>query len=501
MKSSLLDKEVLCAYDIRAIQKYIFQSNNNRDIIGASYILSTILYEAISYAMGQTLNSSEYSIYSVDIKGPDIDYVPYFDDRNVKAQVIEIGAGNAFVLYRTGRLCQTITRLIQRYFLEHTYSLQLASAVTLKTDVMSEDWDHLYEELDRIKNSAPFSAPFGALPIVRKEKISALPVTGFDKFTGDELSTESIIRHSHLDTAVDPSDDMNIEKQAFIHIDGNSMGLIIAKIVSSRPDYLSEIKIKRRVAEYIQRKIDDALSVTEKYLQDRMTHDELSFQKNYRRLHVGGDDVNIFCYADYAMDFVEIFVREISRTPLWDDERTGVIYLTVCAGIGYTTGIKDFGLGLRLAEQCCASAKKEAKKPENLINGAPGNWIDFQISDSRYINDVDAERETSYKVSRSRNLCLRPYCLDDARKDTPTYYGNLQEYMRMFPEVVKSDAIRREFRDMYLLSPETVDGLLLKYWDIFAGSLDVLGKPYVSVPGREGLYAAWYDALELITRG
>lgn len=206
------------------------------------------------------------------------------------------------------------TRLIQRYFLEHIYLLQLASAVTLKTDAMSQDWAKLYEELDRIKNSALFSAPFGALPIVRKEKISALHVTGFDKFTGDELSTESIFKRAYPDAAEALSYNLNIEKQAFIHIDGNSMRITLAKIVSSRPDYPSESKIQRRISECIQRKINEALSAAEKHLQDRMTHDGVPLSGNYLRIS-GGDDVNVFCHADYALDFVEAFVREISRTP------------------------------------------------------------------------------------------------------------------------------------------------------------------------------------------
>ena len=496
MKSNLLDKEVLCVYDIRAIQKYLFQSNNNRDIIGSSYIILTILDDAISYALKQILHSNEYSL---DFN-TNPDDVPYFYDDNIKAQVIEICAGNAFVLYRTGKICQAVTRLIKRYFLEHTYSLQVASAVTEKTENMRDDWDKLYEELDRIKNSAPHSAPFGAVPIARKENNSALPVAALDKLTGEALSTESLLRRDIIENRADISCNVNIKKQAFIHVDGNSMGLTIAKILSSRPDYLSEISIKRSIGEHIQRKITQALSKTEKYLQDKMSHNWLNFSENFCVLHAGGDDVNVVCHADYALDFVESFVQEISRTPLWDDERTGVIYLTVCAGIGYTTGIKDFGLGLRLAEQCCASAKKEAKKPENLINGMPGNWVDFQISSDKYINDVDAERESSYKVSRARNLCLRPYCFDEARKDTPTYYGNFREYMRVFSEVIKSDAIRTEFRDAYLLNPEIVNILLLKYRDILRESLDLLGRPYLSVSGREDLCAAWYDALELITR-
>ena len=497
MKSNLLDKEVLCIYDIRGIQKYIFESNNNRDIIGSNYILGRILQDSISHAMQQILNHNEYCINYES----NLDDVPYFYDDNIKTQIIEIGPGKASMLYRTGRICQAATRIIKRYFLENTYSLQIASAAVEKTDKMSHDFDKLNDELDRVKNSSPYSIPFGALPIARKEKISALPVTGFDEITGEEISRKSLFRRDYSKSKSDSRNNINIEKQAFIYIDGNSMEITIAKFLSLSHDYISQIKIIRHMNEHIQHKIMGALSNTEKFLDNKMSHNGQNFIENYCRLNIGGDDVNVICHADYAMDFVEIFVNEISRSPLWNDEKTGEIYFTVCAGIGYTTGIKDFGLGLRLAEQCCGNAKKEAKKTANLINGRPGNWLDFQISNDKYIDDVDAERESSYKISRSKNLCLRPYCLDESRKDMPDYYGNLKEYIRVFSENIRSDSIRKEFRDAYLLNPEMINILLLKYRDLFGENLDILGRPYISVQGREGLFAAWYDALELITRG
>ena len=42
MKKELLDKEVICIYDTRAIQKFIFSNNNNIDIIGAGNIVSDV---------------------------------------------------------------------------------------------------------------------------------------------------------------------------------------------------------------------------------------------------------------------------------------------------------------------------------------------------------------------------------------------------------------------------------------------------------------------------
>ena len=87
MNEDLMNKEVLCIFDTRQIQRYIFRSNSYYDILGASDLVNDILIEAIEYALKNIdtpLSGSEYDL-STD---PDAACIPYFKSENIKFQLI-----------------------------------------------------------------------------------------------------------------------------------------------------------------------------------------------------------------------------------------------------------------------------------------------------------------------------------------------------------------------------------------------------------------------------
>lgn len=47
-------------------------------------------------------------------------------------QVLFIGGGNAYVLFRNGAECEKVNRFLAKYIMEQTYSLNLAVAVVEK---------------------------------------------------------------------------------------------------------------------------------------------------------------------------------------------------------------------------------------------------------------------------------------------------------------------------------------------------------------------------------
>ena len=60
--------------------------------------------------------------------------IAFLSDESVQMQVLFVGGGNAYVLFRTGELCEYVNRALAKYVLEHTYSLNLAVAVVEKTE-------------------------------------------------------------------------------------------------------------------------------------------------------------------------------------------------------------------------------------------------------------------------------------------------------------------------------------------------------------------------------
>ncbi|MCD8097697.1 MAG: hypothetical protein LUE31_06640 [Lachnospiraceae bacterium] len=144
-----MDREtkVLAMYDVRGIQDYIFRTNRVKDIIGASLLVEHIIEDALKSACAQTESQGRVVLDWETEKGQ----IASLRGVDVDAEVLFIGGGNAYILYRSRAFCQEISRRMARYVLEHTYSLQLATAVIERTENYFEDYKSLNAEMTRIK--------------------------------------------------------------------------------------------------------------------------------------------------------------------------------------------------------------------------------------------------------------------------------------------------------------------------------------------------------------
>ena len=169
MENELLDKEVLCLIDIRQIQKYLFHTNGPMESLGASKVLSVILDDALEYAaknIDSPLDKSQFDLsYSAEDK-----QIPYFHNEKILIQAIVISAGYAFILFRTGRLCQKIIRKVSRYFLDKTHILEISACAVEKTGSFHKDIDAIFNKLDLVKNEFASAHPFLPPAVVKKEK-------------------------------------------------------------------------------------------------------------------------------------------------------------------------------------------------------------------------------------------------------------------------------------------------------------------------------------------
>lgn len=498
----LKDAEVLCIYDLRAIQKFIFSHDSDKSVVGAGMIVPKILNECLREISENLvgLTESEYSLdASVDAS------IDFLDDPKVKMQLLTCGGGNAFVLFRTGELCQRVSREMTRLLFCKSYSLQVASAAVKKTDDVVGDFNKLYQLLDRVKNRTPLTMPLGLLPILDAEEGTGLPVFTRDKATGKGISYETAIKHRQLLSIPSGESGKGLhdynDQLAYIHIDGNNMGVNISRVSQRFTDYRSNIKAMRQIGVNVNDQFYKILCMSEEWLKKRMVADgmpEEHFNRHYVSLAVGGDDVNCICASRYAMDFVEFFISHITQCCLWEDDVIGRIPFSVCAGIGYTDANTTFQQGQALAEQCCGTAKEAAKKPENMTDGCVGNWIDFQFCDGRLLGDVEKDRETRYVTDRGYHLCLRPYCLDDSHKLRPNHYSKLVNCMKTLREDIKDPEQRHLLMNAYSEGIPTALSMEALYEKITGKCIDNVGSPFVALNGGSGMTANWYDALELL---
>lgn len=99
MREDLKDKEVLAMYDARGIQNYIFRSNKIKEIIGASCLVENIILEGMRSVIDSRKDwENAYFLTNWVEDDPN----EFFGNQNIRMQVMFIGGGNAYVLFRTG---------------------------------------------------------------------------------------------------------------------------------------------------------------------------------------------------------------------------------------------------------------------------------------------------------------------------------------------------------------------------------------------------------------
>lgn len=237
---------VLAMYDVRGIQKYIFRTAKVQDATGASAIVEDIILEALKYAV----NSMEPSL-SMDAKWHQGKKALEFEKGKAEVQVLFVGGGNAYVIFRDRELCLEINRRMSAYVMKQTYSLQLAAAVVDCTDDYQEDYRKLHEQMNRTKADMIVSKPLGALPVMQIEVKTGYPL-GKDGSTETRLKKKKNAKRLTGEQAERIFDNYVTEKGvdstiAVVHIDGNNMGLRIREQIQGIQDYKEAVRRMRNI--------------------------------------------------------------------------------------------------------------------------------------------------------------------------------------------------------------------------------------------------------------
>ncbi len=506
MDNYLMDKEVLCILDTRQIQSFMFRNKEYMDTLGGSDLIIHILNDAIQFALNnidEPLNENEYDLLD------DPDETPkYFESEKIKFQLIISTAGNAICIVRTGRLCSKIIRKISRYYLDHGYSLNIAAAVTEKTDNFGADISHLYRNLNKQKASANISNPIGALPIVIREKNTGDSVIGQDKKTGEYYSKATLIRRteaSYREHIINMNDMLTHkcksgkEYLAVIHADGNNLGITIGRILQTTADYKTGIRARRKVNKCIKDIYSYILDNTVRELKEYYysgNNSDSDFEYAFNIIHQGGDDINIICRADMAVVFVESLYKYLKGQCLVSADNTKIPFY-ICTGIAFVTKDCTFQYAYEMAQDCCDSAKKEAKEEKNLREGLAGNWIDFQVCDSSDSQKLDLLRKMQYITSEDINLCMRPYCIDEESA------GEIYNFEQLITLCHKLRSLKLSKTDSMMLSQSYSTGrAVFESWiedmkDRGIDLYDILGSPLYRDDNRK-LHATWYDMIQIM---
>ena len=131
---------VLAMYDVRGIQAYIFRTNKVKDIIGASTLVDNIIQKAFSKASEKVFGEAKEQVVIENWEREKGEEIRFLSDDTIRAQLLLIGGGNAYILYRSREECKEVNKAMAKYILDETYSLQLAVSVTEMTGDYYKDY-------------------------------------------------------------------------------------------------------------------------------------------------------------------------------------------------------------------------------------------------------------------------------------------------------------------------------------------------------------------------
>lgn len=523
-----MDKqEVLAMYDIRGIQRYIFRTAKVKDAIGASAIVEDIIMDALKYAVKKFSADNDNRLKAELEWCSDEEpykYAEREDEPGVDVQVLYVGGGNGFVTYSSKALCREINKIMAKYVLEQTYSLQLAVAIVDKTGDYSVDYQGLYTEMNRVKADMAVSRPLGALPIMDAEIKTGYPLVSKEgsreallkskagdrvrrKIEQDEKIFDNYVTEKGIDSSI-----------AVVHIDGNNMGLRIRKLVEGYHDYAGAVNEMRKISFQINSCYKKTFERMKEYFDTKAkmhTEFEHKGKKNFiMKVLTAGDDITYVCNGKIALASVEYFCRLITGYTLngVDDKASIKKYgFSVCAGVAYMGSHFPFNIGYEVAEACCDNAKEQAKKEENRDGDRIGNFVDFQICKNVQTQNLDETRKREYITSHGERLLIRPYFIStDADgegqfkelKEKHYSFDRLRDAVLFFQDTKNMPrAFTKDLRNTYSLGENQVNALYSfmesRNWTLPDKS-DELYYTESGLDGTSTKIAKWYDALEIV---
>lgn len=488
MKAELQEKEVLAMYDVRGIQNYIFKSNVAKEIIGASALVEKIVTGGLQkYIEG--LDAEVQKNYMIDWENDDDQ--AFLKNQDVMMQVMFVGGGNAYVLFRKGSECQKVNQFLGKYILDATYSLNLSIAVIEKTDSYNADYNKINLELRKIKAYMSLTQPMGALPFMAADTITGYPITGKDSKKSEYLCTEAKLKRRAFpeqesekvfDRMVSEKGDNSL--LAVVHMDGNQMGIQIQEKMSRIGPYEDAIPAMRKISKEIAVTFRDTFDRMLAYMDELAPKVKKNVRnKLYREIVVAGDDITFVCNAKLAIPAVKFFLENIGADKNY----------SACGGIAFFNSHFPFSDAYQVAEACCDSAKKRAKQKScRGKNNEVGNFLDFQMCTNIRAARLDSYREKHY-LTDGEYFIARPYFIP-AKKDRGKVNAKnkkysierMEQWSEVFSHMPRSKA--KQLRNIIPMGKNEIEKTLS-----FLAS-----RGYKTLAESQEEYQVWYDALELM---
>lgn len=422
---------------VQGIQNFIFQTNELKDIVGASELVENICTELFAKLLyGDSLNreqlikkleSDENAI--VNAAGN----IKYEFDENEKEK------------------CKEIVRKFPKTVVEYAPGITISQAVVEmnEEDNFADVVNVLEEKLRAQRNKPMASTTIGLMGILRSRK-TGLPAveivkdkdSGKDDYIdeGTRAKRRNISNHNTNEQTLPKLchkafDEKNIKASqiayniedltgkndwiAVIHADGNGLGQVVQKIGK-------EDKVFKGFSKNLDKATREAARKAYTSLKDKHTWGKVI---PIRPIVLGGDDFTVICRADLALDYATAFIQNFEKQTgtllgqtlikhsVFDDKSQK---LTACAGIAYIKSSYPFYYGYDLAESLCTVAKKDAKKGDPEVKNLPPSCIMFHKVQDSFVEKYKDIAERELEPQDGISFQFGPYYIDKdaaAKKD------------------------------------------------------------------------------------
>lgn len=384
-KSNEENSYVLAIYDIQKKQDFIYKSNKMRQISGASLLIRDCFKEWL-FSLKDT--EQKFLIFSNDSTAfSQAGFLKHINNDGYWGELIYEGGGNCYVLYKNHAAYREINKRFYRKLLEETYSLHILTSFikNVNFDNFKSDWDRLEEEHRKRKIRDSQIYPVNALPIVQVDDRNYMPLAELEwigkegDFVEKKGTTVKVSYESHkkyekfrqfrkagksdndklsgfvsgekfLDDVVTARGEESL--LAVVYIDGNNMGAKLKACIGDG-DYETCIANLRAFSDEIQTLyIDKRIEEIEALLQNK--------KEDKRRFVIyAGDEITFICNARHAYDIACSYLEQLYSEPI-DKEEIG--RRTSCAGISIFHSHMPFSDAYKIAEECCAFAKKKIQE-------------------------------------------------------------------------------------------------------------------------------------------